>query len=246
VVIVQAGIAWVFALNALTFVAFLVALSRLRLEPPLARTPAERPPMLQALADGLRYTAAHPLIGPILLLHAMIGISARPFIELLPGFVDQVFGRGASGLAMLSSSIGIGAVVGALWLAGRSNDGHLIKALLISSLLVPLSTLAFSMVTWFPAAVACVTLAGFAMVVAGVGTQTVIQMAVEETMRGRVLSLFGLVFRSAPALGALAMGAASELVGLPLPVGLGSLVGIAACALIWRHRPALEAAAAGD
>ena len=75
--------------------------------------------MLGAVADGLRYTPRHPGIGPILLLQAILAVSARPFFELLPGFAADVFGRGASGLAMLSSTVGIGAVVGGLWLAQR-------------------------------------------------------------------------------------------------------------------------------
>jgi MFS family permease len=244
VVIVTAGIAWVFALNALTFIAFLVALLRLRLEPTGATRAAARGSMAGAVADGLRYTAAHPAIGPILLLHAVIGISARPVVELLPGFVAEVFGRGALGLAILSSAIGLGAVVGGLWLASRRDDRRLITILLASSVVVPLCTLAFALTTWFPAAVLCLTVGGFAMVTAGVGTQIVVQLVVAEAMRGRVLSLFGLIFRSTPALGALLMGAASELVGLAWPLALGSLIGIAACLATWRHRDRIAAAAA--
>jgi predicted MFS family arabinose efflux permease len=90
-----------------------------------------------------------------------------------------------------------------------------------------------------------VALAGFAMVVAGVGTQTLIQSAVEEHMRGRVLSLFGLIFRGGPALGALVMGVASELVGLQAPLATGALLGVVACALLWRRRQAIAAGLQG-
>ena len=86
---------------------------------------------------------------------------------------------------------------------------------------------------------ACVALAGFGMVVAGTGTQTALQTAVEEQMRGRVLSLFGLIFRGGLALGALVMGAASELFGLPAPLALGAALGAGACALTWRPRAAI-------
>jgi predicted MFS family arabinose efflux permease len=77
------------------------------------------------------------------------------------------------------------------------------------------------------------------MVVAGAGTQTALQAAVEERMRGRVLSLFGLIFRGGPALGALVMGGASELFGLQAPLALGAALGIIACALTWRRRTAI-------
>jgi predicted MFS family arabinose efflux permease len=235
--IVGSGIAAVFLLNALSYLAFLFALWRLRLTPVgLVRQSGS---MLGAVGEGLRYTAGHPGIGPILLLQAILAVCARPFFELLPGFAAEVFARGAPGLAILSSSVGIGAVAGGFWLAQPGDQARLISVVLISSLLIALSTLGFALSTWFPAAIACVAVDGFAMVAAGVGTQTLLQTAVDESMRGRVLSLFGLIFRGGPALGALAMGFASEVVGLQVPVAAGALLGIAACVWIWRRRQAI-------
>jgi predicted MFS family arabinose efflux permease len=237
-VIVWWGIAMVFALNALSFVAFLIALARLRL-PPLALDGQGRRSMLGAIGEGLRYTTGHAGIGPLLLLHAILAVSARPFFELLPGFASGVFGRGASGLAMLSSAVGIGAVAGGLWLAQRHDQSHLTNVALGSSFLVTLSVLTFSVSTWFSVALVCMALAGFGMIVAGVGTQTLLQTSVDEAMRGRVLSLFGLIFRGGPALGALLMGAASELSGLQAPVAAGTIIGLIASVLIWRQRGAI-------
>jgi predicted MFS family arabinose efflux permease len=184
----------------------------------------------------LRYTREHPGIGPLLLLNAVLAVSTRPYFELLPGFAAEVFGRGAEGLAMLGSAVGLGAIVGGLWMAQRHEAAHLTYVALGSSFLVALSVLGFSLTTWFPGALICMALSGFGMVAAGVGTQTLMQTAVEETMRGRVLSLFGLIFRGGPALGALLMGAASELVGLQAPLAVGCLIGLLAATLVWRHR----------
>jgi predicted MFS family arabinose efflux permease len=237
-VIVWWGVGMVFGLNALTFLAFLFALARLRLAP-LALDGRARRSMLRAIADGVRYTGHHAGIGPLLLLHAILAVSARPFFELLPGFAADVFGRGASGLAMLGSAVGIGAVVGGLWLAQRHQDRHLTNLALGSSFLVTLAVLTFALTTWFAAALVAVALAGFGMVVAGVGTQTLIQTSVDEAMRGRVLSLFGLIFRGGPAVGAQLMGVASEVVGLQAPVAAGTVLGLVASVLIWRHRAAI-------
>jgi predicted MFS family arabinose efflux permease len=237
-VIVWWGVSTVFAVNALSFLAFLFALAKLRL-PPLALEGQGRRSMLGAIGEGLRYTANHAGIGPLLLLHAILAVSARPFFELLPGFASGVFGRGASGLAMLGSAVGIGAVAGGLWLAQRHDQSHLTNVALGSSFLVTLSVLTFALSTWFSVAIVCMALAGFGMVVAGVGTQTLLQASVEEAMRGRVLSLFGLIFRGGPALGALLMGAASELLGLQAPVAAGTIIGLIASILIWRQRDAI-------
>ena len=83
------------------------------------------------------------------------------------------------------------------------------------------------------------------MVAAGTGTQTLLQTAVDEGMRGRVLSLFGLIFRGGPALGALVMGAASELIGLQAPLAVGALLGLIACGLLLRRRRAIARSLAG-
>ncbi|HEX5077869.1 MAG TPA: MFS transporter [Geminicoccaceae bacterium] len=237
-VIVWWGIGMVFALNALSFLAFLFALAHLRL-PPLEIAGHERRSMLSAIGEGLRYTTRHAGIGPLLLLHAVLAVSARPFFELLPGFASDVFGRGASGLAMLGSAVGIGAVAGGLWLAQRHEEARLTNVALGSSFLVTLSVMIFSMGGPFAVALAAVALAGCGMVVAGIATQTLLQTSVEEAMRGRVLSLFGLIFRGGPAVGALMMGAASEVVGLQAPVAAGTVIGLIASLLIWRHRGAI-------
>jgi predicted MFS family arabinose efflux permease len=80
------------------------------------------------------------------------------------------------------------------------------------------------------------------MVTAGVGTQTLVQTSVDEAVRGRVLSLFGLVFRSGPAIGALLMGLASELVGLRWPLVIGALLGALAWAIVWKRRKTISRA----
>ncbi|MBV8494815.1 MAG: MFS transporter, partial [Alphaproteobacteria bacterium] len=68
-----------------------------------------------------------------------------------------------------------------------------------------------------------VFIAGTAMVITGVGAQTLIQASVEPQMRGRVMALYGMIFRAGPALGALLIGSLSERFGLRLPLAIGAL-----------------------
>jgi MFS family permease len=235
-IIASFDVAAVFALNGLSFVAFLFALSRLRIEREIPNAARPRTTVLAALWEGVRYAMAHPGIGPILVLHAVMAVCARPFVELLPGFAAEVFDRGASGLAILSSSVGLGAIVGGLWLAQNGRTDRQTTTALASGLLVALSTLGFALSGWFPLATFCVALAGLGMVGAGVATQTIMQTAVEDGMRGRTLSLFGLIQRGGPAIGALAMGAASEATGLSAPLAAGALIGLLTCLWGWRRR----------
>jgi len=83
---------------------------------------------------------------------------------------------------------------------------------------------------------------GVTITLSGTGTQTLMQNVVDGTMRGRVMSLYGVIYRGAPAVGALAMGSASEMVGMQAAVGGGA--GIAGLAWLWLMRRRARTAAA--
>jgi MFS family permease len=137
---------------------------------------------------------------------------------------------------MLSSAVGLGAIAAGLFLAQRGARQDLAETAMLAALVIALSALGLALSPAFWVAVIAVTCGGFGMVVAGVGTQTLLQTAVDDRVRGRVLSLFGLVFRSGPAIGALAMGLASELIGLRWPLVIGALIGAATFAHVWQRR----------
>jgi predicted MFS family arabinose efflux permease len=233
--IVSGGVAFAFALNAMTFAFFLLALSRIRLAPVEARIGKRN--IFADLAEGFRYAASHAGIAPVLLLLIVTSIGVRPVIELMAGFAASVFAAGASGLAILSSAIGVGAVIGGVWLAGRTEPEGLTRVVLRATLALVATTLVFAATDSLWLGVAAMLVLGFSMVGAGVGTQTLIQLSVDSAMRGRVLSLYGLIFRGAPAVGALLMGVASEAVGLQWPLAAGAL-----CVLMaWAWARAREA-----
>ncbi len=242
-VILRFGIDFVFLVNGLSFISFITALSFLDLPADNAASrQTERVSMLRAIGEGLHYVAGHGGIGPILTLHAILAITTRPFVELMPGFAGEVFDRGAGGLATLSSAVGVGAIAAGLFLAQRGPEKDLARPALLAALLGAISTLAFALSPTFWIATIAAAAGGFAMVTAGVGTQTLLQTSVDEAVRGRVLSLFGLVFRSGPAIGALLMGFASELVGLRWPLVLGALLGALAWAVVWKRRKTISRA----
>lgn len=178
--------------------------------------------------DGIRYAASHPGIGPMLLLLVVLGLGIRPLTELLPGFADRVFGLGVGGYSMMASAVGIGAMTGAVWMLRRGNSGGITQTALRSGLLGGAAALIFALTDWFPLAVACLALLGFSMTSGGISTQQVVQLAVPDEIRGRVLSLFGMLFRAGPATGALLMGWIADTAGLAWPVAAGAACGLLA------------------
>ena len=98
-----------------------------------------------------------------------------------------------------------------------------------NTLLMSAALLAFTATAQFWIALPCLAAAGFGLVVSGIGAQTLVQSAVDTAMRGRVMALYGMIFRGGPALGAVLTGTASSHFGLRLPIAAGALL----CATYW-------------
>jgi MFS family permease len=220
------GVPVAYAVNALSYVAFLAALARIRLRAEEAAADGKSG-LWAELVAGIRYTASHRGIATVLLLMIAANVGARPLIELLPGFAVAVFNSGASGLATLTSAVGAGAIVAGLWVGARGG-GRLGTIFLASTLLLAVAGAGFALTDRLWLAVPLLVVNGFAMASMGIAAQTLVQISTDAAMRGRVLSIFGLIFRGGPALGALIMGGASEYVGLRLPVLCGAALVVAA------------------
>lgn len=238
VLITTVGISVAFGLAAVGHTVAAATFWRLRLAQP------ERAPhrgVMAELADGARYAFSHAAIAPMLILAVIGSLLARPVFELLPGFADAVFARGAGGLAILTSAVGVGAIAAGLWLAQRGGVKGLTAITLGSFGLSGLLAAAFAVTGWFWLGVVLIALAGALMVVTGTGTQTLIQTAVDRHMRGRVLSIWGITFRGGPAIGSFAMGWLAEHWGFGTPVAIGGLACLAAAMVTYRHRARLAA-----
>jgi predicted MFS family arabinose efflux permease len=234
VVIAKAGVAAAFAVNAGTYLAFLVAMTNLRGLPALPVGAAQS--VLRASAEAYSYAVRHPGIAPMLALFTVTTIGTRGFVELFPGFADRVFGRGPEGLSVLTSTVGLGAICGGAWLLLRPRIAGLTSIVLGNTLMISLAILAFTATDRFILALPCVFIAGCAMTITGIGAQTLIQAAVEVGMRGRIMALYGMIFRAGPALGAVLMGSLSERFGLRLPLAAGAVISCAVWAWTWARQ----------
>lgn len=238
VIISLAGVATAFAFNALTYVALIVALAAIRVtaRPAAARAPQS---VLAAVAGGISYAAHHGAIAPVLLLMAAMSVLPRPAIELLPGFADAVFARGAGGLALLTSSVGLGALAAGIVLAQRRSAAGMTTVALNAGFVAGAGIGVFAATRNIWIASAALGAVGFAVASLGVATQTLIQTGVADDMRGRVLSIWGLLLRGLPAVGALAMGWISDFVGLRPPVLAAAALYVAALLFLSRRRAAI-------
>ena len=170
------------------------------------------------VVQGLSYARRHAGLGPLLLYAALSGLLLRGMQEILPPFVERLFGRGAESLALLTACFGIGALAAGLWVANRGTLRGTTRLAVWCGLGQAAGTALFVATDVFAFALASAALIGGFASVHGITVQTLLQHATAAAFRGRMLSLWGLITRACPALGALALGAAGEVFGLRLPI----------------------------
>jgi MFS family permease len=202
-----------FAFNALTNVAVLVAMIRLGRMSNLLQ-PAEprdvKIPVDRSLGGGLRYVRARPHLLALLLFNAVMAVVAIPYLVLMPVYARDGLNGDATVLSHLMASIGLGAILGGTVMASRPN----IRGL---STHIGLSGLGFAVCVAL-AAVArghlmpCLIMgfAGFFMVMAMIGANTLSQTLTSRHIRGRVLTLFNMASVGMIPIGSLAMGAVAK------------------------------------
>ena len=236
VLIIWVDIGTVLAICAAAYLQFFVVLLLI----PVDNTENDSRISLELLDDivhSARYVIGHPGIRFLMLLLGATGLLIRPFMELLPGFSDQVFDSGPDGMAMMMSAVGLGAMMSGLWLAQRGETRGLTNLVTISLIISALALILFTISGHIFFAAAFLMVVGFAMLMGGIGSQTLIQNTVDSDMRARVMSLFVLISWGLPAFGALLMGYFAEFAGLQVTIGVGGVV--AALLWLWARRAGL-------
>jgi MFS family permease len=213
VLIPATGVGGTFVAHSIGVAMFFIALFGLDLPKPERRKHG-RPHILRDVREGFAYVRGHAGIWPVFLLLSVVSVLIRPLQDMLPGFSGAVFQAGAVGLAWLTSSMGIGALVSATWIAVRGHTAGLTRNFILGCLGVALSTIGFVATDNLWMALPFAALSGFTLNTMSTSTQALVQSAVADHMRGRVMSLYTLIFRGTPAIGTLAIGVLAERLGL--------------------------------
>ncbi len=235
------GVGLAVLLNALSYIPMLYALWIINVPAPhRIASPRSVQDTLDQIVAGFVYVKERREIALIMIMLALVALLARPISELLPGFTAQVFNRDATGLAYMTSAMGLGAILGGYSLIGGRIWPSLVHALFSNILVMSFAVVIFALTTNFLLGLLMLAAIGFALAVNGVCTQSLLQASIDDSYRGRVMSLYGVIFRGVPAVGAVAIGVASDGFGLAMPTVLaGLLIG-----LVWlimmRYRPGLS------
>ncbi len=237
VLVAAVGEGWCFILNGLSYVAVILALLRIRVP---ARVRPVPPSMLAHLAGGFRFAARSGPIRALLTLIGVISLFGMPYAVLMPLFADRVLGVGAKGLGLLMGSSGIGALGGALLLARRRAVKGLGRWVVTAAAVFGLSLILFALSRRLGVSLALLFVTGLATVLQTAASNTLLQTLSPDDMRGRVMSLFSMMFLGMAPFGAFFAGASAQRIGAPRTVMIGGSVCILAAAYFARRLPALR------
>jgi MFS family permease len=224
------GPGWCFAINGASFIAVIVALKRMKLEPFVPQ-----PGRTSALADlkaGLKHVTAHPLIRTIIGLIGAVALFGISFVTLLPAWAVNVLRGDARTNGYLQSARGLGALLAALLIASLGRFHFRGKLLTFGTFALPAAVAVFSLIRWTPLALILILASGLAQVLIFNLSNALVQTHSPNALRGRIMSVYTLIFFGLAPLGMLAVGFTAEKIGQRATLLLGAgIMLIAATAL---------------
>ena len=214
------GIAWCYFLNGLSYIAVIAGLLLMRL--PTTIRPARTTSTWGGFREVLTFLRSDRRIRALMLQTAILSVFGFPYISMMPVFARDVLHRGAAGYGALTSSIGIGAVVGALGIALSSTRlrarGRL---MLVGGTAFGILLILFSTSRILAVSMVLLALAGCAMIVNNAITNTLLQTAAPDHLRGRIMGFYSFVFVGMAPFGAFLFGLAAEYIGAPTAIAIG-------------------------
>ncbi len=235
VLIYTVGIGGCFLVNAFSFVAVILAYTRMRFGQ--RQTEVSQHSHWEELREGLRYVRDHPIVKTAVSLIGLASLFTFSYATLLPVFANRVLGGDARVYAGLMTSVGAGALISALVVASLGNYER--KGLLttIGVISFPMTMIMLSVTrTPVPASAVCFVI-GIAMILLTASMNTLVQSAISDRLRGRVMSLYVLVFLGPLPFGNLLAGKLAEILGVitTLRLGAGFSLVLSAILLLRTH-----------
>lgn len=233
IIIAVFGTGGAFILNALSYLAVLLALLYIKVENLI---PDEHPHPIEAIKEGIRYSFSNQTIKLILLFVGVMSIFGWSYTVLMPLIVQNVFQKGAESLGYFYSSAGLGAVLGMVILSAFSKKIKNQTFLFGGALLFCLSLILFTLTTNFNLALFFLFFAGLGLISTSATLNSIVQHVISDNLRGRVMSIYSLMFLGMMPLGSFVVGVLGEHFGANWAIRIDILVLLVALFYLYRKR----------
>ncbi len=239
IVIARFGIEWAFGLNALSYLAVLVGLSMIAL-PERRAEPRTRTSSMEGLREALRYVRDTPPLPAILAVATFYSLLGVPVITLLPIVARDLLGVGAGGYGILMACIGLGAVAGALAIAATGGGARRGRTLRIASVAFPALLVVFPFLRHPILAGLALVAIGVSMIVNNALINARLQEIVPDELRGRIMSLYVMVYIGASPAGSFIAGTVAKFFGVNWAIGGAAALLLVFGLWIFRRQSALS------
>ena len=221
-VIASIGIPAVFLINGLSYLAVITALLIMRTDalqssPSIAR-PAGIREVLENLVEGLGYVWHAPLLLLVVVLLGVVSIFGINFVVLGPPLARDILHADVSGYGLLMSAFGAGALVSAV---GIAMFGSRPATMAVAAMSLGVCLIALSSSSWLPLSLVLMALAGFGVVGTGATGNMTLQLGAPDHLRGRVISVYVVVFDGTAPIGGLITGAIASSAGVATALWIG-------------------------
>jgi MFS family permease len=241
IIVALVGEGWCFLLNGVSYLAVICGLLMMRIEKSLAAHHGTSP--MEKLREGFRFARHTKPIRALLELVAVVSFMALPFTVLMPIFAGRILGGGAGAYGTLMGAVGLGAMAGAMALAMRQELRGLGNVAGYSAAGLGASLVLFSASRLYSLSLVILVLSGLAMMMQFTAINTLIQAMVPDQLRGRMMSLYSMMFLGMAPLGSLLAGAIADHIGAPVTVAIGGFVSLAGGVAFLRRWPAMRGSA---
>ena len=222
ILVALVGEGWCFLLNGVSYLAVIAGLFMMRI---VRTTPVhDGAAPLEKLREGFRFVRHTKPIRALLVLVAIVSFMALSYSVLMPIFADRILHGGVNAYGTLMGAVGVGAMFGALALAIRHELRGLGNVVAYSATGLGISLVLFSASHWYWVSIMILVISGFTMMMQFTATNTLIQAMVPDQLRGRVMSIYSMMFLGMTPLGSLLAGAVADHIGAPITVAIGGLV----------------------
>lgn len=221
-----------FALNSITFLINVVALSYI---PSVPRQTRSDSPPFGSVTDGLRFVWGQPALRSLLVLITVAGIFGRSYIALMPVFARDILHTDARGLGYLTAAPGVGVVFGATVLAARGAGGHRGRTIVRTALIFAALLAAFASSRWMVLSIPVLVALGTVTITLIATMSTTMQVSATDAIRGRVMSVWAIANVGLPSVGAMVTASAAAVIGAPLAVAAGAALVAATTARLGRR-----------
>jgi MFS family permease len=222
ILVALVGEGWCFLLNGVSYLAVIAGLFMMRIEKSKPVHDGAAP--LEKLREGFRFARQTKPIRALLVLLGVVSFMALPFSVLMPIFAVRILHGGASAYGTLMGAVGVGAMFGALVIAMRAQLRGLGNVVAYSAAGLGVSLVLFSASRWYWISFTMLVFCGFTMMMQFTATNTLIQAMVPDQLRGRVMSMYSMMFLGMSPLGSLLAGTMADHIGAPVTVAIGGLV----------------------